>query len=223
MYRRARIVLVAAALLSAPHVARAQLVMQPTPAPLVTAQNEPWFRAGSPIEWSGALFYPAGASRAFDPSTMATAGSYQGIPFYTDSAQPGSVLLIPISDGRVQPYRPLSTPTTPVGVAGCVSPASAGPAEPLTASAVTGTTGRIAAGAVANGAIESALPPKGLNNAFIDYDGRRWIADGKATATTADMQAAGTYHGFIVYTRGADRSVMYLPSTAGLVVPFRRQ
>jgi hypothetical protein len=149
----------AAALMSAPHVARAQAVVQPTPAPLVTAQNEPWFRTGSAIEWSGALFYPAGAPRAFDPSTMATAGSYQGIPFYTDSTQPGSVVLVPISDGRVQPYQPLSTATA--AVAACASPASAEPAGLPSPSAVVGTTGRTA-GIVTDGRIESALPPREL-------------------------------------------------------------
>ncbi len=221
MYRRARQVTLATVLTMMPTAAMAQVVVQPTPAPLVTAENEAWYRAGTAIEVNGGVYERAGAPRAFDPSTMAVAGSYRGISLYTDTALEG-IVLVPIDAGRVQPYRQLAV-GVPAGTTGCV--ASALPvdtAAPMPESAVVGTTGRTIAAAT-SGLIESAIPPKGLNNAFVQYDGRRWIADGKATVLTPDMQPAGTYHGYTVYTRGADRATIYIPSTKDLVVPFTRR
>lgn len=69
--------------------------------------------------------------------------------------------------------------------------------------------------------VATAVPPEGIDNAWITYDGRRWVAAGKAIAPTADMHAIGEYRGFTVYARGSDRSTIYVPSTGDLVVPFR--
>ena len=106
----------------------AQATWQPTPAPLVTAQNEAWYLAAEPIEWAGALYFPAGTPRYFDAYQMARAGSYRGIPLYTDATRgPYDVVYVPIGSDLMQPYmRPRSgelagTASTvtqfPVGVA----------------------------------------------------------------------------------------------------------
>ena len=118
--------------------AQAQSIWQPTPPPLVTAENETWYRAGSAIEWNGDFYFPAGAARAFDPYAMVRAGSYRGIPLYTDSTlEPNSIVFVPISGRRMQPYeRPRTgmladtsgslTPSFPPQTSAALSVASGG-------------------------------------------------------------------------------------------------
>jgi hypothetical protein len=103
-----------------------------------------------------------------------------------------------------------STPPVPVAAAGA---ATAAPQ-------VVGTTGRTVA---TNWPVTTAIPPKGVNNAWIEYNGSRWIADGKAIARTAELQEIGQYRGFPVYARGTDRSTIYVPSTADRLVPYIRK
>lgn len=206
MYRRARCTLFAAALALTPQVLLAQAMWQPTPPPLVTAENESWYRAGSPIEWNGDVYYPTGTPQAFDGSSMAPAGAYRGIPLYTNpGAQPGSALFVPIAGERMQRYERM-----PDRVA-------ADRTEPQPAA--VGTSGRT----VVSGPVATAVPPKGINNAWIEYDGRRWVADGKAVPRSADFHQIGEFRGFPIYTRANDRSTIYVPSTADLVVPYKRK
>jgi len=92
-------------LLSLSGPAYAQVTWQPTPPPLVTAENEPWFLAGDAIEWNGAFYYPAGAPEPFNRYQMVRSGSYRGIPLYTDTTlEPNSIVFVPIDGGRMQPY-----------------------------------------------------------------------------------------------------------------------
>jgi hypothetical protein len=105
MIGRARQVFLLALLIALPRIAAAQATWQPTPPPLVTADNETWFRAAEPIEWSGELYYPAGTPQYFNPYQMVRSGSYKGIPLYTDTTrEPYSIALVPIANGRMQPY-----------------------------------------------------------------------------------------------------------------------
>jgi len=86
-------------------VAEAQMTWQPTQPPLVTAENETWYRAGDAIEWSGDFYYPAGVPEAFNRYQMVRAGSYRGIPLYTDTTlEPYGIVFVPIAGGRMQPY-----------------------------------------------------------------------------------------------------------------------
>lgn len=135
---RRRALLFAVAVLSSTPLF-AQPTWQPTAPPLVTAQNEPWYLAAEPIEWAGAFYYPAGTPRYFDAYQMTRAGSYRGIPLYTDATRgPYDVVYVPIGSDLMQPYmRPRSgelagTASTitqfPVGVATEGSP-TAGPAQ----------------------------------------------------------------------------------------------
>jgi hypothetical protein len=97
------------------------------------------------------------------------------------------------------------------------------------ASGMTGTTGETessqpvgtAGRSARSRPVTTAVPPEGIDNAWIMYDGRRWVAGGKAIDRTVDMRAIGEYRGFVVYARGSDRSTIYVPSTGELVVPFR--
>jgi hypothetical protein len=110
MSRRAQRIALAALLILTPCAAQAQVIWQPTPAPLVTAENSRWFSLGEPVEWNGDLYYPGGAAQHFNPYQMVRAGSFRGIPLYTDTMlQPNSVVFVPLSGGRMQPYeRPRS-------------------------------------------------------------------------------------------------------------------
>ena len=102
----ARQVVLAAMLLFAPATAYAQATWQPTPPPVVTAENEPWFLAGDPIIWSGAYYYPAGTPRFFSPNEMVRAGSFRGVPLYTDATlDPYGIVYVPGAGGRMQPYQ----------------------------------------------------------------------------------------------------------------------
>ena len=267
MYGRARRALLAGALTFVANVAAAQAVWEPTPPPRVTAENEPWYRAASPIEWNGNVYYPAGVPRAFDPNVMVRAGSYRGIPLYSDTTlEPFSIVFVPIAGGRLQPYEHLRTgmfadtagsltPSFPLETSAAhdlrrggsaaqapappmsAQPESVSPNEvvspyqqppPITAApsstpvapAPVGTSGRTIS---PSPPVSTAIPPTGINNAWIDYDGHRWIVEGKATPRTPDMQPIGTFRGFTIYIRGGDRLTIYVPSTAELVVPFKRR
>jgi len=86
--------------------AEAQVTWQPTPAPLLTADNETWFRAGEPITSDGGVYYPTGAPEAFNRYQMVRVGAYRGIPLYADTTlEPNSILFVPIAGGRMQPYQ----------------------------------------------------------------------------------------------------------------------
>jgi len=262
MYGRARRALLAAGLMFVANVAAGQAVWEPTPAPVVTAEGEPWYRAGSPIEWNGDVYYQAGVARAFDPYVMVRAGSYRGIPLYSDTTlEPFSIVFVPIAGGRLQPYEHMRTgmladttgsltpafpPETSAArdlrrgsfiaqqaAATLVSPRSdesVAPSNPAPISAAqspapvesapVGTSGRTTR---PTQPVSTAIPPTGINNAWIDYDGIRWILHGKATPRSPDMHPVGTLRGYTIYARGADRSTIYVPSTADLVVPFARR
>jgi len=42
--------------------AAAQGISQPTPPPIVTAENDAWYRQRQPVPFSGDTYYPAGAT-----------------------------------------------------------------------------------------------------------------------------------------------------------------
>jgi hypothetical protein len=85
--------------------ASAQATWQPSSPPAVTANNESWFTAGTPIIWSGDYYYPVGARRYFNPYQMVRSGSYRGIPLYTDTTiEPYSMVFVPLEGGVMQPY-----------------------------------------------------------------------------------------------------------------------
>ena len=92
-------------LLVLPVAARAQATWQPASPPLVTAENEGWFQAGTPIIWSGDYYFPAGARQFFNGYEMVRAGSFRGIPLYTDATrEPFSIVFVPVTGGLMQPY-----------------------------------------------------------------------------------------------------------------------
>jgi hypothetical protein len=85
--------------------ALAQIRLQPTPAPTVTAETETWYQTGEALQFAGNVYYPAGAAIHFLPDEMVLSGLYRGIPLYSRTTiEPYSVVFVPLAGGRMQPY-----------------------------------------------------------------------------------------------------------------------
>jgi hypothetical protein len=97
--------LIAALLLVSAGSASAQVVSRPTEPPIVTAENDAWYRLREPVLFAGEAYYPAGATVFFNGNTMVRTGHYNGVPLYADTTiEPYSVVLVPIGGGLLQPY-----------------------------------------------------------------------------------------------------------------------
>jgi hypothetical protein len=85
--------------------ARAQIAIQPTPAPTVTAETESWYLMNEPVFFAGNTYYPSGPAIHFLPNEMVLSGLFRGIPVYTRTTiEPYSVVFLPIAGGMVRPY-----------------------------------------------------------------------------------------------------------------------
>ena len=97
--------LFAALMLSVSVAASAQVVSRPTDPPIVTAENDSWYRLRQPVLFAGEAYYPAGATVFFNGNTMVRTGHYNGVPLYADTTiEPYSVIFVPIGRGLMQPY-----------------------------------------------------------------------------------------------------------------------
>jgi hypothetical protein len=146
--------------------ASAQVVSRPAEPPIVTAENDDWYRRGDPVLFAGDAFYPAGAAVFFNGNVMVRTGHYNGVPLYADTTlEPYSVVFVPIGRGLMQPYERLRdgelagtagsrTPSFPVrttseardGVIAAAGAPVAGPPEPVVRSGepgAVGTAGRL--------------------------------------------------------------------------------
>lgn len=241
---------IALALLTAAS-ASAQVQSRPTEAPIVTAENESWYRLGEPLQFSGDLFYPAGARVFFNGNSMVRTGHYNGVPLYADTTlEPYSLVFVPIGRGLMQPYeRPRNGELA--GTTG-----SRTPSFPVQAVRSTGRTTLMAAVAPTNlpqpiGAISTFTPeagapagapqagaaqadqeslalvrrPESNDGIWVQFAGYRWISAGPAVPLRApDFQLIGDYAGFPVFARQRVREdVIYIPTRAGLVAPYRRK
>lgn len=225
--------------------AAAQVMYVPTPPPTVVADSQDWYRAGEPIPFADAVYYPAGAIQHFDGNRMVRSGEYGGVPFYTDKfLDPYGKIFVPLSGGRLQPYErrrdgPLAgttgsqAPSFPVGSsAEAARAAVVGPVVTLfdaedraqaSRSPVVGTAGATGTtGAPPPTGISSPMQPTGLNAVFITYRGTRWRPAGAPVAfEEARFRAVEDYRGFPVFVaREGDARLIYLPSRAGMVTPY---
>jgi hypothetical protein len=96
--------------LLSPAASSAQVQSRPTDAPIVTAEREPWYANGDPVQFAGSVYYRAGAAVFFDGNRMIRTGSFNGVPLYADTTiEPFSLVFVPIGRGLMQPYeRPRS-------------------------------------------------------------------------------------------------------------------
>jgi hypothetical protein len=85
--------------------AAGQTALQPTPKPIVTADNEAWYQAGLPITVEGNTYYPTGPLVYFNGNEMVRSGHFQGIPLYSRTTlEPYSFVFAPLGGGLMQPY-----------------------------------------------------------------------------------------------------------------------
>jgi hypothetical protein len=83
----------------------AQVTSRPTPAPLVTADNESWYLEGDPITFAGNIYYQTGPKIFFNPFEMVRSGEFRGIPLYSKTTiEPFSKVFLPLEGHVMQPY-----------------------------------------------------------------------------------------------------------------------
>jgi hypothetical protein len=88
--------------------AAAQVQSRPTDPPIVTAENDSWYRLGEPLQFAGDVYFRAGATVFFNGNTMVRTGHYNGVPLYADTTiEPYSIVYVPIGRGLMQPYERL--------------------------------------------------------------------------------------------------------------------
>jgi hypothetical protein len=152
-------------LLAAAPVA-AQVISRPTDPPIVTAENDSWYRLREPLQFAGDRYLPAGPTVFFDGNRMIRTGHYNGVPLYADTTlEPYRLVFVPIGQGWMQPYErarrgdlagtagsrtpPFPTPTAPArrdppmaAVAPTTAPQPSGAISALTPEAgAVGTSG----------------------------------------------------------------------------------
>jgi hypothetical protein len=97
--------LLAVVLVSVAAPALAQVQSRPSDPPIVTAENDPWFARGDPIQFGGNTYIRAGAAVFFDGNRMVRSGSFDGVPLYVDTTlEPYSVVFVPVGRRLMQPY-----------------------------------------------------------------------------------------------------------------------
>lgn len=238
-----------ALLIAAP--ASAQVNSRPTDPPIVTAENESWYRQGEPLQFAGDVYYPAGARVFFNGNTMVRTGHYNGVPVYADTTiEPYSIVYVPISRGVLQPYeRPRHgdlagttgsrAPSFPVGHEYEGSTVLMAPVSPTNLPRPIGAIGAYtpgigpvpqqAAGVGAAGAqtgtqpVATLLRPENNDGVWVRYNGSKYVSAGSAVPLrAADFRLIGEHAGFPVFARqGVTEDVIYIPSRAGLIAPYR--
>jgi hypothetical protein len=226
--------------------AAAQVQSRPTEPPVVTAENEAWYRLGEPLQFAGDVYHPAGATVFFNGNTMVRTGHYNGVPLYADTTiEPYSIVYVPVSRGQLQPYerrrrgdlagttgsRTPSFPVDRVPTARSVLQAAAPPTNlPLPIGAIGAYTPE-AGGALAaqpQQGQDSTVPllrPENNDGIWVSFAGARWISAGSAVPLRAqEFELVGDYAGFPVFARTrVKEQVIYIPTRAGLVAPYRRK
>ena len=222
--------------------AAAQVNSRPTDPPIVSAENDAWYRLGEPVVVSGEFYYPAGPVSFFNGNVMVRVGHYNGVPLYANTTlEPHSIVFVPIGRGQMQPYErlragdlagtsgsrlpsfPGRSDRLPPGIASLAAPATV-PQAVGTVSAVTperpvGTTGieltRPAVPAPVRG------KPFTYDIVSVQFMGEKWVMAGPSMEMPPGLVRIAEYKGFPVYAQnGQQHERIYLPLIAGRVAPF---
>ncbi len=210
---------------------------QPTPAPRTPAIDRTWYRDADPLFFAGDLYYPAGPTVYFNGDTMVPTGAYDGITLYADTTiEPYTVILVPARDSLMRPYERVLEGHLPPRTANrsfypseqeSEAPEAeeaqmrergyrAQPTEPPAEPAVAGP-------AFEPFLIETARKPIDNLGIWVSFNRYRWTQAGDAVPLdTATMTSVGTYYGVPVYADARTPYVIYIPTRANLVAPFRR-
>lgn len=101
----AHIAKAAALIFTISHTAAAQVSLQTTPPPTITAENESWYLSGEPVTFGGSVYYPAGPITHFQRNEMVRTGAVGPVPIYVRTTQEaGSVIYVPLAGGVMKPY-----------------------------------------------------------------------------------------------------------------------
>ena len=209
--------------------------------PIVTADNDDWFRLGQPIQFGGELYYPAGPDTFFDGNVMVRTGNYNGVPLYTNATlEPHSVVFVPIARGQMRPYQRRSSPIremrapstvfpvivntyTPAPAAVSPAPVAVGTAGRDSAPVAAGTTGHVVSQPPSR-AVVTLRRPEGNDGIWISYAGEKWVSAGPAIEMgTVALALVGDHAGFPVYMAAGRQDVIYLPTTPGMMAPYKRK
>lgn len=232
----ARGLVLAVAIVGCARAAGAQATWQPTPAPTVSAENEQWYQQDEPIRWSGEYYYRAGAQVFFNQYQMMRAGSYRGVPLFTDAtSDPLAIVYVPIGRGLMQPYerrrtgdlagttgnRAPSFPTS-IGAEGFVERTDRPVPEPRAVASEApepppAPRSIVEAPRPAPGTVER---PKGINGVWVTYEGRRMFSAGQAVPLGAHFRQIGIYKGFGVYRRDNEKGTIYIQTAGGSAAPY---
>jgi hypothetical protein len=236
----------------------AQVGSRPGDPPIVTAENDAWYRQREPVVFAGDFYYPAGATVFFNRNTMVRTGHYNGVPLYADTTlEPYSIVYVPIGGAMMQPYERVRrgdlassagsrTPSFPVRTApepgglpeAAAAPTTIAPAPPVARAAspeprAVGTVGDIVtppvgtAGTIAarqnEGQIATVHRAENNDGVWLRFMGGKWVSAGPAVPLRAsEFVRVGEYSGYPVFARvGLEEELIYLPSLAGFVAPFR--
>lgn len=237
-------------LLTAP--VTAQVTNRPTDPPIVTAENDLWYRRGEPLVYSGEFYYPAGAVVFFNGDTMVRTGHYNGVPVYADTTlEPHSILFVPIGRGQMQPYerrrtgdlagtsgsRPPSFPGQAPGMPAALpiesistfttepgAVATSGRGSPAVALAEAGEAPSMATEGTAIPRRQRSGRPFSYDSVSVRFMGEKWVMAGPSGPRRVGLVEIARYKGFPVYAeKGKERSQIYLPIAPGRLAPFKRQ
>ena len=208
--------------------------------PIVTAENDQWYRRGEPILFSGELYYPSGPVVFFNGNVMVRTSQYNGVPVYADATlEPYSILFVPIGGGQMQPYervrggelagtsgsRPSSFPGRTSGMPAPV------PVDDLTSftpeAGAVATTGRIAQSEYAEPAVfvppvRKPGRPFSYNNVSVQFMGAKWVMAGPSGPLRQGLTQVAEYKGFPVFAeKGSEHRRIYLPIVPERFAPFK--
>jgi hypothetical protein len=207
--------------------------------PIVTAENDQWFRRGEPIVFFGEFYYPSGPVVFFNTNVMVRTSQYNGVPVYSDTTlEPYSILFVPIGRGQMQPYervrggelagtsgsRPSSFPGLPNRTSAPI------PVEALNSytpeAGAVATTGRIGQSDYAEPTvfaqpIRKAGRPFSYNNVSVQFMGEKWVMAGRSGPLPHGLTQVAEYKGFPVYAeKGSEHRRIYLPIAPERFAPF---
>src|SRR5262249_46924568 len=182
----------------------------------------------------------AGTTGSRAPSLPTGTATEAALPTIAQAAMPptfaGAVEMVVTPEGLAVPV-PISPPPGAVSMERFPAPrAPETPEGALTAELRAGPSGvhtsindvseRLAAGTPGapvgpRRTVPTGAPATGVNAVWVNFGGRRWYARGKAIDyDPAVLEEVGTYHGWAVYKRKGDPSVIYIPSNSGRLAPY---
>jgi hypothetical protein len=129
----------------------------------------------------------------------------------------------PLSPGAISVYTPDTLRTVGAGPVGAGAQAVAVRAVSPPLTDVVGTTGFTAPLRQTTVPVVSMRRPESNDGVWIMFGGEKWVSAGAAMSLdAADVVRVGEYAGFPVFARrDFTQEVIYLPSRAGLMAPYR--